>query len=214
MAGAFKQSSFILSLCVAALVGCTGVESGQPEKQSTMSGVAMATKVCSMCHGVTGESTSPTFPKLAGQQKEYLKLQLTDFKGHARSDETGTQYMWGFTHLTDTQIGELADYFSSQSPMKADAGASNERGELIFHKGLPESGVIQCNSCHGPDGQGNGQFPRLAGQHANYLIRQIKVFQLTEQRPRGALMKQVTHSLSEADAVAVANYIATLGAKK
>ena len=98
--------------------------------------------------------------------------------------------------------------------MKADPGASNERGELIFSKGLPESGVIQCNSCHGPDGQGNAQFPRLAGQHANYLIRQIKVFQLTEQRPRGALMKQVTHSLSEADAVAVANYIATLGAKK
>lgn len=214
MTGAFKQSSFILSLCVAALAGCTGVEGGQPEKHSTMSGVAMATKVCSMCHGVTGESTSPMFPKLAGQQKEYLKLQLTDFKGHARSDEKGTQYMWGFTHLTDTQIGELADYFSSQSPMKADAGAVNERGESIFHKGLPESGVIQCNSCHGPDGQGNGQFPRLAGQHADYLIRQIKVFQQTDQRPRGALMKQVTHSLSESDAVAVANYIATLGAKK
>ncbi|MDR3565828.1 MAG: c-type cytochrome [Negativicutes bacterium] len=214
MTGDFNRSSIILLLCVAALAGCRGVDSGQSEKRSTMTGVAMATKVCSMCHGVTGESTSPMFPKLDGQQREYLIQQLTDFKGHARSDESGTQYMWGFTHLTDTQIGELADYFSSQSPMKANAGTFSERGELIFHKGLPESGVIQCNSCHGAEGQGNAQFPRLAGQHGNYLIRQIKVFQLTEQRPRGALMKQVTHALSDADAAAVAHYIATLGAKK
>jgi cytochrome c553 len=214
MTDTFKPLNLILSLCLTALAGCSGVDGGQPEKQSTMSGVDLATHVCSMCHGVTGESISPMFPKLAGQQREYLKLQLTDFKGHSRSDETGTQYMWGFTHLSDAQIGELADYFSSQSPMKADAGTFTPRGESIFRHGLPESGVIQCNSCHGPEGQGNGQFPRLAGQHAYYLSRQIKVFQQTDQRPRGALMKQVTHSLSNADAEAVVNYIATLGVKK
>lgn len=214
MTDVFKRSGLIFALCATALAGCSGVDGGQAESYSNLSGVAMATKVCSMCHGVTGESTSPMFPKLAGQQKEYLKLQLADFKGHARSDETGTQYMWGFTHLTETQISELADYFSSQSPMKANAVAANSRGESIFRNGLPESGVVQCNSCHGPDGQGNGQFPRLAGQHAYYLIRQIKVFQQTDQRPRGAMMKQVTHSLSDADAEAVAHYITTLGAKQ
>ncbi len=214
MKGTFNRSYFIPALCVVALTGCTGTNGEASQKASVLSGVAMVDKVCSMCHGVTGESVSPMFPKLAGQQKEYLKLQLTDFKGHARSDETGTQYMWGFTHLTETQIGELADYFSSQSPMKADADAPDPRGELIFRKGLPESGVVQCSSCHGADGQGNGQFPRLAGQHAYYVIRQIKVFQQTDQRPRGALMKQVAHSLSDADTESVAHYIATLGAKK
>lgn len=214
MKGTFKRSRFFLALCVVALTGCTGTNEQASEKNSPMPGIAMVDKVCSMCHGLTGESISPMFPKLAGQQKEYLKLQLADFKGHARSDVTGTQYMWGFTHLTETQISELADYFSSQSPMKADDDKPDARGELIFRKGLPELGIAQCSSCHGADGQGNGQFPRLAGQHAYYMIRQIKVFQQTDQRPRGALMKQVTHSLSDADAEAVAHYIATLGAKK
>ena len=150
--------------------------------------------------------------QLAGQQNEYLKLQLADFKSHARSDKTGTQYMWGFTHLTETQIAELADYFSSQSPMKADADTPDARGELIFRQGLPGAGVAQCSSCHGADGQGSGPIPRLAGQHAAYMIRQIKVFQQTD-RARCALTKQ-NHSLSDADAESVAHYMATLGAKK
>ncbi|WP_248800020.1 c-type cytochrome [Pseudomonas sp. MWU13-2105] len=214
MKGTFKRSPFFLALCVAALTGCTGTNGEMSKETSSLSGTAMAEKVCSMCHGLTGESISPMFPKLAGQQKEYLKLQLTDFKGHARSDETGTQYMWGFTHLTETQISELADYFSSQAPMKADADTADARGELIFRQGLPGAGVVQCNSCHGADGQGNGPFPRLAGQHAYYLVRQIKIFQQTDQRPRGAMMKQVTHSLSDADAESVAHYIATLGVKR
>src|SRR5471032_360420 len=160
MKSTFKPSHLILALCVTAFMGCTSTN----EETSPMAGIAMADKVCSMCHGLTGESISPMFPKLAGQQKDYLKLQLTDFKGHQRSDKAGTQYMWGFTHLTETQIAELADYFSSQSPMKADADTPDARGELIFRTGLPESGVVPCSSCHGADGQGNGQFPRLAGQ--------------------------------------------------
>ncbi len=80
--------------------------------------------------------------------------------------------------------------------------------------GLTESGVIQCSSCHGDQAQGNDLFTRLAGQHANYLVQQIKAFQHTDQRPRGAVMKQVTHALSEADAVAVANYLSSLGTGK
>ncbi|MEO7128873.1 MAG: c-type cytochrome, partial [Rhodoferax sp.] len=161
----------------------------------------------------TGESVSPLFPKLAGQQKEYLVAQLTDFKGHARSDPSGVQHMWGFTHLTPPQIDELADYFSSQEPMRAPAGeaAPNARGEMIFRTGLPAQGVTQCSACHGAQGQGNGAFPRLAGQHAYYVVRQLRVFKLTNERPRGAVMKGVTHDLSEADMVAVASYVASLG---
>jgi cytochrome c553 len=210
----FNQSHLALALCVAALMGCTRTSEETLQTTSPMSGIAMADQVCAQCHGLTGESISPEFPKLAGQQKEYLKLQLADFKDHARSDKTGAQYMWGFTHLTETQIAELADYFSSQSPMKADADTPDARGELIFRQGLPESGVARCSSCHGVEGQGNGRFPRLAGQHANYMSRQLKVLQQTDQRPRDDLTKQITHALSDADAESVAHYMATLGAKK
>ena len=213
MKRSFNRSQWFLALGVVALTGCTGTSEQASEQTSPMPGLAMVDKVCSMCHGLTGESVSPMFPKLAGQQKEYLKLQLADFQGHMRNDKIGTQYMWGFTHLTQTQISELADYFSSQGPMKADADTPDARGELIFRKGLPESGVAQCSSCHGAEGQGQGQFPRLAGQHADYMIRQLKVLQQTEQRPRDGLMKQVIHSLPDEDVVSVAHYIATLGAK-
>ncbi|PPA00649.1 cytochrome C [Pseudomonas sp. MWU12-2312b] len=208
------QAHWVLALCVAMLTGCTHSNEEAGQGTSPMSGIAMADQVCAQCHGLTGESISPTFPKLAGQQKEYLKLQLADFKNHGRSDKTGTQYMWGFTHLTPTQIAELADYFSTQSPMKADADTPDARGELIFRQGVPGAGIAQCSACHGAQGQGGGQVPRLAGQHAAYLMGQIRLFQRTEQRPRGDLTQQVAHALADEDAESVAHYLASLGTKK
>lgn len=197
------RSSHILALCLTALVGCTSTNEETAQESPPMSGIAMADQVCSLCHGLTGESVSPMFPKLAGQQKEYLQLQLKDFKSHVRSDKAGTQYMRGFTHLTETQITELADYFASQRPMQADTDVLDARGESIYREGIPESGVARCSSCHGADGQGEGRMPRVAGQHADYVIHQINVLQKTAQ-----------HALSDADAVAVARYLAGLGGQK
>ncbi|MNM18555.1 Cytochrome c4 [compost metagenome] len=116
----------------------------------------MADSVCSLCHGLTGESVSPKFPKLAGQQNEYLQLQLTDFKNHGRSAATDGRYMAGLSHLTKAQIAELADYFASQRAMQADSGTSDTRGEVIFRQGSPERGVPACSACHGTDGGVNG----------------------------------------------------------
>lgn len=197
------------------LSACTSPRSSRNVADEGVPGRVLAVQVCSSCHGVTGESTSPMFPKLAGQQKDYLVAQLTDFKGHERSDSRGTEYMWGFTHLSHQQVEELADYFAAQPPMRGQAEPASAvlaRGETIFRQGIPEQKVAQCASCHGASGEGQGVFPRLAGQHAYYVVEQIKVFQLTNQRPRGAVMKEAIHELSEADAQAVARYIATLGA--
>jgi cytochrome c553 len=208
------RSPHVLALFLTTLMGCTGTNEKAPQDTSPMSGIAMADSVCSLCHGLTGESVSPMFPKLAGQQKAYLQLQLTDFKKHLRSDATGSRYMGGLTHLTGTQVAELADYFSSQAAMKAEADTPDARGELIFHHGLPETGVAACSACHGADGGGNGKIPRVAGQHAIYMSRQIMLLQQGGQRPNGAPMKQVDHALSQADAESVAGYMATLGAKE
>ncbi|WP_338923518.1 c-type cytochrome [Pseudomonas silesiensis] len=174
----------------------------------------MADSVCSLCHGLTGESVSPMFPKLAGQQNEYLQLQLTDFKNHGRSAATDSRYMGGLSHLTKTQIAELADYFASQRAMQADTGTPDARGEVIFRQGLPERGIPPCSACHGTDGGGNGLIPRVAGQHASYMSQQIMVLQQTGQRPNGAPMLPVDHALSQADAESVARYMAALGTKQ
>jgi cytochrome c553 len=211
---ALKITASFFAVVAFVASGCTGIGASAPGDESTLSGLALVQKTCSMCHGITGESISPLFPKLAGQQKEYLVSQLTDFKGHARSDLSGVQHMWGFTHLTTTQIDEIADYFSKQQPMltpSVNNSMPNALGEKIYRNGLPDHGVTQCSACHGVNGQGNGQFPRLAGQHANYVVAQLKVFKLTNQRPRGAPMKGVTHDLSDADMAAVASFVASLG---
>lgn len=195
------------------LAACSNIDSSRNTSDHNVPGRVLAVQVCSTCHGLTGESTSPMFPKLAGQQKEYLVAQLTDFKGHDRKDSRGAQYMWGYPHLTSKQMDELADYFSSQRPMQkgADGAMDSQRGEAIFRNGAPEQGVVQCAACHGAKGEGNGVFPRLAGQHASYLIEQIKVIQGSDHRPRSAPMKAATHELSSADALAVANYLESIG---
>lgn len=205
--------SAVASAFFLALTACTNIGSSRDVANPEVSGSVLATQVCSNCHGITGQSISPSFPKLAGQQKDYLSAQLVDFKRHDRSDSRGTQYMWGFTHLTAKQVEELADYFSNQPPMLRRNGepALLARGAEIFNNGIAENGVVACLACHGPNAEGNGTFPRLAGQHANYIVEQIKVFKNSDQRPRGAPMKQITHALSEQDMLAVAEYVESIG---
>jgi cytochrome c553 len=202
------------ALVIAGVTGCANPKASRDVSDPDVKGATLAVQVCSACHGVTGQSVSPAFPKLAGQQHDYLVAQLGDFKGHERGDSRGVQYMWGFTHLSTAQVEELATYFSSQPPMLAapTVQADLARGKEIFEAGVPDKGVVQCAACHGPTGEGNGAFPRLAGQHSAYVLEQIKVFQLTDQRPRGAPMKAITHDLSESDALAVAHYVSSIGA--
>lgn len=205
----------LLFASVGLLCACVNPPSSRNVNDPQASAQSIAVQVCSNCHGLTGESISPMFPKLSGQQRDYLLAQLADFKGHERSDSRGVQYMWGFTHLSPKQVEDLADYFAAQTPMHAvvTVGADINLGKALFEGGAPGEGAVPCTSCHGAQGEGNGLIPRLAGQHPAYVLEQIKVFQLTDLRPRGAAMKQVTHALTDSDARAIAHYIGTLGSR-
>ncbi|MBN3787818.1 c-type cytochrome [Burkholderia sp. Ac-20353] len=188
---------------------CHDLERSRQVDNPDVPGKTIALQVCSNCHGATGVSVSPMFPKLAGQRKEYLVDQLTDFKNHARSDPNAKRFMWGFTHLTDTQIDELATYFSSQPVTlgEADDRALVNAGREIFVSGLPDKGVAACIACHGQHGEGMNRFPRLAGQHADYVMKQLTIFRETDTRPRGAVMKSVCANMSEQEMRAVAAYV-------
>jgi cytochrome c553 len=137
-------------------------------------------ETCAACHGSSGRSVSPTFPKLAAQTAPYLELQLHAFKDQTRADPDAQAYMWGMaSQLNDASITELAAYFSKQPATEGKGGntALIAQGKQIFVEGVPGRQIPACASCHGAQAQGNGPFPRLAGQHAPYLLKQLLVIQ-------------------------------------
>lgn len=199
-----------LVLALAAVgVGCTNLERSRDLANPRVPPAVTAVQVCSNCHGVDGNSVSPNFPRLAGQQPLYLIAQLENFRSHHRSDPAGFEYMWGISHsLSDDQIKGLAEYFSKQVP-KPNAPVNAQQmaaGKEIYEKGVPAKDTPPCFACHGPKAEGTANFPRLANQHQDYLVKQLHVFQETEGRP-GTPMKQITHSLSPEEMEAVAGYL-------
>jgi cytochrome c553 len=207
-----KLSGFLTAIIAAAgIAACANLERSRSLNDPLVPAQATARQVCSNCHGVDGNSVSPNFPNLAGQTEPYLIEQLTGFRKQSRSDPAGFEYMWGLSrHLTDDQIKGLAAYYASQKPLKhraAPAGGQAAAGQKIFEDGIAEKNIPACHTCHGDRGQGNGQFPRLADQHADYLVKQLGVFQRTDQRPEGAVMKVVAHDLTESNMKDVAAFL-------
>ena len=205
---------------LALAAGCANPERSRDVANPAVSGTVLAQQVCSMCHGLTGMAVSPNFPNLAGQTDVYLAGQLKNFRAQHRRDPAGFEYMWGLSHaLTDTQIDGLAGYFAGSAPQRQPVEGEAARiaaGQLIFENGVPAKNVPACASCHGDKGQGNSIFPRLAGQHLDYLVKQLTVFQRTDERsdaqtvPTGAVMKTVAHELGKEDIANVAAYAQAL----
>jgi cytochrome c553 len=191
--------------------GCADLGRSRSLSNPDVAAVTIAQQVCSTCHGMTGVAESPNFPNLAGQTAEYLVGQLRGFRGHSRSDPAGFEYMWGLSRsLTDAQIDGLAAYYEAQAPARQAPESEAARiaaGRQIATAGLPDKAVPPCTSCHGSEAQGQGKFPRLAGQHADYLVKQLEVFQRTDERPEGAVMTVVAHGLTPQDIADVSAYL-------
>ena len=196
------------------LFACSSTDRSRALDNSDIPAQTIAMQVCSNCHGLHGISTSPNFPNLAAQPAEYLAKQLKSFKSHGRSDPAGFEYMWGLSaRLTDQQIEGLAAYFSSQPGANGSGAVISEAGKSIFEQGIPAQNIPACAACHGTKGEGVQLFPRLAGQHKDYILKQLVVFQRTEERPDGAMMKAITHDLSAENMQNVASYIANFSSQ-
>lgn len=195
---------------------------GASAHAATLSGDVSAGKAksaaCAACHGPDGNSAAPTFPKLAGQSERYLNKQIHDIKSKARS----VPAMAGMTeNLSDQDIADLAAYFAAQpgtvNQAKKDSIA---KGEQIFRGGIRDKSVPACTACHSPDGAGNALagFPRLSGQHADYISTQLKAYRAAgdgdaagrandgDSKP----MRTIALRLSDSEIAALANYISGL----
>jgi cytochrome c553 len=200
---------WFLALAAAAVLA-TGA-SGVPAQPSEQSATELATGVCSACHGPKGQSISSVFPNLAGQQANYIVLQLDAFRSHETGDPNARAYMWGMaSQLSDAAIKGLADYYAAQKPAPGEVGDKTVmvEGAKIYDEGIAAQGVPACASCHGKDAQGNGAFPRLGGQHADYLVAQLQGFQ-TGTRVNAPIMTAVVRTMSPEQIRAAAAYAAS-----
>jgi cytochrome c553 len=152
---------------------------------------------CMGCHGPKGKSSGAQWPNLAAQQSPYIVNQLNAFKTGARND-TMMQAM--AARLSDDDINNLAAYYSSQPSVSAGSDPS------LAKSGQAKSGM--CLGCHGSSAEGNGQFPRLAGQHPGYLVKQLTSFKQGVRK--NGHMQAIASTLSEEDMKAVAAYFASL----
>ena len=174
--------------------------------------VRRAIHVCTACHGEGGRSVTRSIPSLAGQMRQYTIAQLTDFRVQTRAEPGTRAYMWGVSALLDdATIGGLADYYAARAPALGKPGNPTRvaAGRRIFVDGIPARSVRACASCHGDGGEGAAGFPRLAGQRADYVDAQLKVFR-TKLRPHGVLMTTEIKSMSAAEMRAVAEYVQSL----
>jgi len=197
-------SAFASSPVAAAGVGGYGWH-GLPEK-----GKEKANQICQACHGLDGNGVpgQPVWPKLAGQHPAYIYKQLNNFKNNERWN---AQMSPMAMPLTDEEMRNLAAYFSGleQSGGTADAELV-ALGEKIYRAGNPQSGVPACSGCHGPAGLGSdlAKFPRISGQHSEYLAQTLKLFRSMERNndPNG-MMRGVAANMTDQEIDAVASYV-------
>ena len=168
-------------------------------------------ETCANCHGVSGRSISPTFPNLAAQTAPYLQAQLHAFRDQTRADPDALSYMWGMaSQLSDATIEAISAYYAAQAPSRAKTGDAKliARGKQIFEEGVTSQGIPACATCHGPQARGNNIFPRLAGQHGDYLVRQALAIQ--SDLRAAPVMRDVIKDLSQDQMRAVATYLESL----
>jgi len=164
---------------------------------------------CFICHGVEGESSSPVFPRLAGQHAAYIARQLADYASGRRSSSAMQPMVEG---LGPADFEALGRWFESRSvrPHPVADPELAQVGRFIYLRGNADSGVPACASCHGPAAQGSATLPRLAGQHAQYTERQLRQFGQRARSNDQAVMHAVASRLTELEAKAVASYLSGL----
>lgn len=191
------------------LAACQSADK-QTAESSPNASIAGTVHVCSSCHGMTGRSVSPDFPNLAGQQTEYLVAQLHNFRDQSRADPHAHTYMWGMAkHLDDQTIAGVAAYFAAQPPVNAVALSTPDPvGAKIYAEGLEERGIPACIGCHGEHAEGQGEIPRLAGQHAIYLAEQLGHFRSNARSNETMHMNAL--NLTDGEIKALAEYMGSL----
>ena len=159
-------------------------------------------QTCFACHGENGVSISPEIPNLAAQPPLSITYQLIQFRGQQRK---GGAMEALAAPLSDQDMRDIAAYFASLPAPPAKSGNAD-----LIAKGQQISSTQYCNSCHGPQLQGQKHIARLAGQSQEYLITQLKNIRSGARIDMDGTMGSAARGLSDDDIEALAAYAASL----
>lgn len=189
---------------VAAVLFCTGALAQADEARAKK----IVSGVCSLCHGIDGESSSEVFPRLAGQHWEYVAKQLENFKSGKRESTAMAQMV---ASLKPDEMVALGKYFEKkkQSPVPAKDPGLAAVGQYIYSNGNKFSGVAACVGCHGPDALGTASLPRLAGQYASYTESQLNQFSKRQRTNDNAVMHTIVEKMTPLEMAAVAEFLSS-----
>jgi cbb3-type cytochrome c oxidase subunit III len=166
---------------------------------------------CEVCHGVAAQGFQGYYPipRLAGQQVAYIQNQLQGFTEKKRTNNI----MFNVGHvLSPAMIAALANSFHDLNPKPLGNAPKDlvDEGKKIFEQGVPSANVLACATCHGPDGKGSDQFPRLAGQLSAYVTLQLTNWSKERAENNSAIMAPIARGLTDAQIKAVAAYVSYL----
>jgi cytochrome c553 len=210
-ANPWRLLAAVFAVLAAPTVAAQGVIKGDPAKAQQI-----VNQVCVACHAADGNSPTPANPSLAGQHPEYTYKQLMNFKpqGGKKAERENGVMAGMVASLSEDDMKNLAAYFAAQKakPRAARDAALAKQGEAIYRGGILAKGVAACASCHAPNGAGMpAQFPRLAGQHAEYTAAQLKAFRGGQRvNDAGQMMRGVAAKMNDQEIAAVSEYIAGL----
>jgi cytochrome c553 len=207
----------ILALAAAVAALSVGrVDAQQPAAPEASKAQGIAGQVCAACHGADGNSVAAANPKIAGQFAEYLNKQLTDFKAQSgKKPARESPIMTGMVaNLSEADMKNLAAYYAGQKLKPAMASDKDlaALGQKLWRGGNAASGIPACAGCHGPAGAGiPAQYPRIAGQYAEYVAAQLKSFREgARANDLNAVMRGVAARMTDREIRALAEYAAGL----
>ncbi len=160
-------------------------------------------EVCTACHGPGGKSVQAQFPVLAGQTSRYLYLQLRDYQEGRRTHELMTPMVAG---LSRDEMRELSDYFAGQKPLPQSFTPDPEKARL----GKLKADETLCTMCHLGGFAGQNEIPRVAGQHFDYVVKQLSDFKARKRTNDAGSMTSVSNTLNAQDIENLGHYLASL----
>jgi len=197
------------SRILAALLCLQGAAWGADGAAQMQRGEDLIMGRCFLCHGATGDSSSPLYPKLAGQNNEYMLKQLRNFK---RGERESSDMRKVVADMDENDMQSVAFFFSRQQPSRGNSAYAEMRalGEKLFSQGDRARGLKPCRECHGDNGAGSATLPRIAGQHTLYIETQLTLFEERKRTNDNAQMQDVAKRLTTDEVRAVAEYLRSL----